>query len=79
LVYFCTTKLPKAKRERIEEVKNYYKETGWLQQCLQKIPTWKQRYTYMTRLGFEMLTCQNIINDEKRDKTTKKHRHPNGL
>ena len=33
----------------------------------------------MTRLGFETLTYQNIRNDEKKDKTTKQHRHPNGL
>jgi hypothetical protein len=33
----------------------------------------------MTRLGFEILTYQNIKKDEKRDKATKQHRHPNGL
>ena len=42
LVYFCKSKLPKAKRERIEKEKAKYKLDNFLPWSQYKIPLWQQ-------------------------------------
>ena len=42
LAYFCTSKLPKAKREKIEEVKYIFREEKYLVGNNYKIELWKE-------------------------------------
>lgn len=46
LAYFCTSKLPKAKRERLQEVKDKYKEKKYMEWNSYKVAIWHElRYT----------------------------------
>ena len=46
LAYFCTSKLPKAKRERLKEVKDKYKEKKYMEWNNYKVAIWHElRYT----------------------------------
>lgn len=46
LAYFCTSKLPKAKRERLQEVKDKYKEKKYMEWNNYKVAIWHElRYT----------------------------------
>lgn len=46
LAYFCKSKLPKAKRERLQKVKDSYKEDHHLEWSNYKIPIWEEhRYS----------------------------------
>ena len=46
LAYFCTSKLPKAKREKLKEVKDKYKEKKYMEWNNYKIAIWHEiRYT----------------------------------
>ena len=42
LAYFCTSKLPKEKREKLEYVKLKYEENGYLEWNNYKTPIWKE-------------------------------------
>ena len=42
LAYFCTSKLPKEKREKLECVKLKYEENGYLEWNNYKTPIWKE-------------------------------------
>lgn len=46
LAYFCTSKLPKAKREKLKEVKDKYKEEKYMEYNNYKVAIWHElRYT----------------------------------
>ena len=46
LAYFCTSKLPKAKREKLKEVKDKYKKEKYLKWNNYKVAIWHElRYT----------------------------------
>ena len=46
LAYFCTSKLPKAKREKLEKVKSNYEQKKYLEWNNYKVAIWKElRYT----------------------------------
>ncbi len=46
LAYFCTSKLPKAKRERLQEVKDKYKQKKYMEWNNYKVAIWHElRYT----------------------------------
>lgn len=46
LAYFCTSKLPKAKREMLQEVKDKYKEKKYMEWNNYKVAIWHElRYT----------------------------------
>lgn len=46
LAYFCTSKLPKAKRERLQEVKDKYKQKKCMEWNNYKVAIWHElRYT----------------------------------
>jgi hypothetical protein len=42
LAYFCTSKLPKAKREKLEKVKSTYEQEKYLEWNNYKIEIWKE-------------------------------------
>lgn len=42
LAYFCTSKLPKAKRERLQEVKDIYKKKKYMKRNNYKVPIWRE-------------------------------------
>ena len=42
LAYFCTSKLPKEKREKLEYVKEKYQKDRYLEWCNYKTPIWKE-------------------------------------
>jgi len=42
LAYFCISKLPKAKREKLEQIKSDYEQKKWLQCSNYKVPIWKE-------------------------------------
>ena len=46
LAYFCTSKLPKAKREKLQDVKDKYKEKKYMEWNNYKVAIWHElRYT----------------------------------
>ena len=57
LAYFCVSKLPKAKREKLAEAKDNYERNGWLFYNNYKVPIWKDlRYS----IGIEQVLSGNI-------------------
>jgi hypothetical protein len=42
LAYFCTSKLPKAKKERLQEVKYKYKEEKYMEGNNYKVAIWRE-------------------------------------
>ena len=57
LAYFCVSKLPKAKREKLSEAKDNYKRNGWLFYNNYKVPIWKNlRYS----ISIEQVLSGNI-------------------
>ena len=57
LHYFCESKLPKDKREKVEHVKSNFKGGGWLGHCNYKIPLW---HTLQYEIDCESILSGNI-------------------
>lgn len=57
LTYFCISKLPKDKREKLEIVKGIYKDRHRVGYCNYKIPAWRELWY---KLNVEDILCGNV-------------------